>query len=442
MNDGIELIEEKRLEKLKAKYSKQSVLIVSSNKTIRNTLKRAFATLGFQMTNISVAEDYSEAKKTISEFAPHVVISNLYLSDGKSAIDLQKHHREYFPNSLNNLFMVLTEIDEHYVESLEHEYELDGLFLGQFNFKEYVENFAEVLERKMVTSKADILEAKVKEALAKKDAQAAFTFLTAATEAGLEDYRRKSLEADAHYLNNDHKSALKLYEEVLTEDSCNFHALINTITINYSDKNYGVAHDYCEKFLSHFSSPPRHLPVILKIFLFNKEYFRIIKLCKEYDHDDRLEVSVKLNIAAALALCGKSLLADQKDFAVEAFERAISVSGGQSFNILQMVVTSLVSDPDLIEKSIAILEKYRDNFSDVNQFVALEFDVLTSKRSAQENLSEGMMLIKKNVKSYRIYETLISSSLETGRRKEAIEDLVFEACREFPDYSTQFKRYI
>jgi len=107
-----------------------------------------------------------------------------------------------------------------------------------------------------------------------------------------------------------------------------------------------------------------------------------------------------------------------------------------------MVVTSLVSDPDLIEKSIAILEKYRDNFSDVNQFVALEFDVLTSKRSAQENLSEGMMLIKKNVKSYRIYETLISSSLETGRRKEAIEDLVFEACREFPDYSTQFKRYI
>jgi tetratricopeptide (TPR) repeat protein len=436
------LVDEKLLAKIEAKYGKFSILIVSSNKTLKNTFKRAFNALNFRMTNIAVADDFKEAQAVIKEHAPHIIVTNLYLKDDKTAIDLLKVHREYFPSTMKNFFIVTTEIDEHYISSMEHEYEFDSLLQGQFNFQEYVQSFANTLERKLSQSKAEILEARVKEALLKDEPDTALSYLSAADEADMDEYMKASLEADCYYKKNNHEEALKRYEKVLEHDSENFHALINAININYSDKNYSVAHDYCDKFLTHFSSPPKHLPVFLKVFIFNKEYLRIIKLCQEYDHDDRIDFHVKLNIAAALALCGKSLLDEDHDLAMEAFDRAISVSGGQSFNILQMVVTSLLTVSDLHDKAIKIMEKYRDNFMKMNQYIALEYDVLTHSRSAQENISEGMSLISKNVKSYRIYETLITSSVQTGRRKEVIEDLVFEACKEFPDYSEQFKRYI
>jgi len=436
------LVDEKLLEQIQEKFGKYSILIVSSNKTLKNTFKKALSALSFRMTNVAVADDFNEASTIIREHAPHIIITNLYLKDDKSAVDLFKVHREYFPSTLKNFFIVSTEIDEHYISSLEYEYEFDSLLQGQFSFQEYVQSLASTLESKLAPSKSEALIAKVKEQLAKGEADNALSMLEASKEAGLEDIVKLNLEADAYFLKNDHEESIKRYKEVLNEDHNNFHALINSITINFSDKNYQVAHDYCDIFLKQFSSPPRHLPIFLKVFLFNKEYIRIIKLCKEYDHDDRIDVHVKLNIAAALALCGKSMISTDKDLALEAFDRAISVSGGQSFNILQMVVTSLLADGNNYERAVKIIDKYRDNFVKMNQFVALEYDVLTHKRSAQENIKEGMELISKNVKSYRIYETLITSSVQTGRRKEVIEDLIFEACKEFPDYSTQFRRYI
>lgn len=436
------LVDEKLLAKLEAKFGKFRILIVSSNKTMKSTFKRAFTALNFKMANISVAEDYSEACKIIREGAPHILVTSLYLKDDKTAMDLFAIHREYFPTSLKNFFFVTTEIEEHYISSLEHEYEFDALLQGQFSFQQYVQTFSKTLKKKLNPTKSDVLVAKVKEQIRAKEYDKGLAMIAASEDFQINEIDKLNLEADIYFKKNEPQEALKRYREVLNFDARNFNALVNTISINFSDKNYGVAYEYTQKFLENFSAPPNYLPIILKVLLFNKEYFKIIKLCKEYDQDDRIDLHVKLNIAAALALCGKSLITSNLEVATEAFERAISISGGQSFNILQMVVTSLLAKSELHEKAVGFVEKYRANFIKMNQFIALEYDVMAPRRSAQENISEGMQLINKNVKSYKIYETIITSSVKTGRRKEVIEDLVFEACKEFPDYSEQFKRYI
>ncbi|EQC50632.1 lipopolysaccharide assembly protein LapB [Bacteriovorax sp. DB6_IX] len=436
------LVDEKLLAKLEAKFGKFRILIVSSNKTMKSTFKRAFTALNFKMANIAVAEDYSEACKIIKEDAPHILVTSLYLKDDKTAMDLFAIHREYFPTSLKNFFFVTTEIEEHYISSLEHEYEFDALLQGQFSFQQYVQTFSKTLEKKLNPTKSDVLVAKVKEQIRAKEYDKGLAMIAASEDLQINEIDKLNLEADIYFKKNEPQEALKRYREVLNFDARNFNALVNTISINFSDKNYGVAYEYTQKFLENFSAPPNYLPIILKVLLFNKEYFKIIKLCKEYDQDDRIDLHVKLNIAAALALCGKSLITSNLDVATEAFERAISISGGQSFNILQMVVTSLLAKSELHEKAVGFVEKYRANFIKMNQFIALEYDVMAPRRSAQENISEGMQLINQNVKSYKIYETIITSSVKTGRRKEVIEDLVFEACKEFPDYSEQFKRYI
>lgn len=435
-------VDQKLVQRIKSSFEQCNVLIVSNNKTTRSNLKRVLSTLGLPVNNIQITENFKTASIQMEEQLPEIIVSSLFLEEeGRTAVDILQAHKKLIPNRSKTIFAIITDKQDSFLPSFKHEFEFDSLINGVFNFQNLIEDFSKVFKHKLKQKSSAKMAYKVGECINKNEPDMALSLLQATNdELAMSEEEINLLKAQAHLLKEETDLAIEHFKKVC-DQAIDYRALINLIKLFYDQRNFREAGDYCELFLNNYIPLPDAVPMFLKTLLFNKRYDDIIKLSKHYENDEDLDIHIKLNISAALALCGKSMMETNKNAAITALTDALKTSSGQSFNILQMVINSLLATNSEYDLCMKFLDQYKNNFSENKQFIALEFDVLSVQRSPSETLKEAMELIKNNIKSHRIYEELIDSSIKTGRRKEAVEDLIFEACKEFPDYSQDFKKF-
>ncbi|EQC47367.1 hypothetical protein [Bacteriovorax sp. Seq25_V] len=441
MNKEVEVVSPDLVQKIKKTFGESQVLIVSNNKAMRNNLKRVFVTLGFPIGGIGIAEDYKTAKEVLEEHSPNIIVSN-YLLEGANVIDLRNLHFDLQANRLKSLFFILTELDHPSLKNLEHDYDIDGVLTGVQNFQTTLDYFADKFEKRVNVTKSHLFTFKIMELLNQGHSEKAKSFMGAAFEIDVPEIQRELMSARINLSLNNFDDALTSLKRIIEIDAKNYFALSEIINIYYNQRNFDLAYNYVASFTKHYTPSASKLPNILKILLFNKSNVEVVKICEAYKNDADLDQQTKLNIAAALALAGKALMKDKPNLAGEALNDSIAISGGQNFNILQMVINSIIEESENYDLAQKFIEKYRHNYTDIKPFLALEFDVFKRSRNAGEIFKEGIELIKNDIKSFSIYDSLISASISIGRRQEAIEDLVFEACREFPDYCDQFKSHL
>ncbi len=441
LNKETEIVSQELVQRVKKNFGESQVLIVSNNKAMRNNIKRVFVTLGFPISSIGIAEDYKTAKEALEEHSPNIIISN-YALEGASVVDLRNLHFELQANRLKSLFFIVTELDSPALKNLEYDYDLDGVLTGVQNFQTTLDYFTEKFEKRVSVTKSTLFIFKIMELLNQGHAEKAKSFLDAANEIEIHDLQKEIITAKINIALNNYDEAQLSLQKIIELDNTNYYALTEIINIFYNQRNFEQAFKYVIQFTKNYIPSTNKLPNILKILLFNKANIEVVKICEIFKNDDDIDQQTKLNIAAALALAGKALIKDKPNLANDALNDSIAISGGQNFNILQMVINSIIDESENYDLAQKFIEKYRHNYTDIKPFLALEFDVFKRSRNAGEIFKEGIELIKNDIKSFNIYDSLISASVLMGRRPEAIEDLVFEACREFPDFCDQFKSHL
>lgn len=426
---------------IKRNFVDSQVLIASSNKALRNNLKKVLSTMGFTLNNIGVCEDIRSAHQIIETHCPPIVIYAGSDND-QDIIPLVNLHKNLFPNRLKAFFLVVSEKDNRFFQNFKYDYDIEGVFLDTQNFGQLLNFFTSIFELNQVETKSQIFNSKIREFIFLGQFEKAKAFLQSSQDFKISDELKLEYLAKIDIYQHNFDDALKNLEKLCLSNNKNYFALTSMIEIFFQQKSFDLAWEYVNHFLKFYTCSEKNIPTFLKVMLFNKEYLHVIKFCEKYANEVNIDSAVKLNMAAALALCGKNIITDRPNAGKDALELAIKISGGMNLNIINMVITSIIESVKDIDYAAKIIEQYRINFQDSKQFLAIEFEISRRVKKPEEIIIEANNLLKKDIKTHSIYETLIEASHQLGRKRELIDDIVYEACKTFPEKCDYFKSLV
>lgn len=437
---GIE-IHEKLLKLVTAKFEGQSVLIVTPSKTLRTNLKKVLVMFHFSLDRIGVTDSFHAAKEIVTEYKPAIIISSFVIDEEFGSLDLMELHRENFPSPIDNIFISLTSSSNHYMRTYKYEHKYDEIFKGEQSIQGYANGLQSVFIQKLQVKPRDLTVAEIQSHINQKDYSTAINLLSE-KEQELRDVDNFSLLGEI-YLNQSHLDrSLEAYRLLLEEDPINFKALNNSIKAQYTLSNFKEASDLQDSFLEHFECVPENLILFLKIYIENSQFTKALNLAKQYTDDPFLSKEDKLSLVDLYQAAAKGMLDENPEMAQEAVEAVMSsllLSGGSNFKAFNSAIDILIKTSEFKSKAEELYAKYYSNFSDEKEIDLMEYKAYYASRNHDENFKQGIELFNKNFKSHFLFYTLIITGLEIGRKKDALEDIVYTAIKAFPDYRPNYE---
>lgn len=427
---------------IKKNYEETQIVVISSNKTLRMNIKKVLSELGFNLSNIGIVDDYQTGMIITQEHVPSIIICSLQQEDKYSFKDILNLHKELLPNRYKNLFFLMNETEFKYIDNYKFDHDFKDVFSGIQNYTNLMNFFSKNFKDALSFTKEKLLLSKINELITNNELEKVTSIITTIDQSYLSENLKNELLAKISLKKLDFESALQFLEKSYSHNNQGYHTLISLIRVEFELKRYEKAFHYIKEFIKLYDCSLDDIPNFLKIFLFNKDYLSVIRFCTKYIGDEQINSIIKLNMAAALALAGKNLIIEKPNLAKESLELALSLTGGTSFNILSMIVNSILESTKDYEYASMLLEQYKSNFSHHQQYPVLYFEVMRTKLMPNEILMETTKLLKDGFKSKTIYESLINASITIGRKKESVENIIFEACKTFPENCDFFKNLL
>lgn len=441
MKNEQDQINQELINAVKKNYEASQIVVISSNKSLRTNIKKILTDMGFNLASIGIFDDYQTGLKIIEEHTPAIVICSLQ-EDKIQFNRLLEMHKKLLPNRYKNLFFLMTERTEAYFKNYKYDFDFKDIYSGVQNYAALTNFFVENLKDALNFTKEKLLQAKIQELINNSEIDKVMSIVSTLDDKHINSNLRIDLLAKISALNNNNQDALRYFNESFAINDSSYITNINLIKIYFDMKEYDKAFSLIKHFTKNHECSPMHIPIFLKVFLFNKDYLNVIRFCSKYITDGTIDQTVKLNMAAALALSGKHLITEKPYLAKESLELALSISGGTSFNILSMIITSILDTTKDYAYAEQLLDQYKSNFSNHIQYPILCFEVAKSRLNPNETFIQTTQLLKEGFKSKSIYESLINASIIIGRKKELIEDIVYDACNTFPENCDFFKTLI
>ena len=439
-NEGLK-INQKLVGLVSEKYSQDNILIITSNKAVRMSIKKVLTHFNLSIDKIGVADSYSQAKQLIEMHKPRLIFSTYTLDDSHTSLDILSEHRKLYPNPSESVFCVFSDLDLPYIQSYKFEDGYDELYRGLSSIQNYINGLQAVFIRKLQLKATDKNSSIVRSEVYNNNFDRALEILNN-EELEISDADSYSIYAEIFHKQGLLEKALESYVFLLDEDPLNYHALKNTALIYFQMELFEEAYESVKEFREHYKCTPNVLKDFIDILICNRDYIGIVSMINSYIDDTNVDDSTKNKMTRALLIAGRHLKDSSPKTAKTCLADAIRLSGGRNFDTYDKALSEMSEVESLKPFAIELFNKYKSNFEAESKIELVEFFVLKHTFDETEKYAKGLKLIRNNIQDKRIYESVISSGISLGQKKESIEDLVFDACKFFPEQEGYFKNYL
>lgn len=421
-------------------FSSKKVLIIDPQKSLRSTFKRVLKDIGVPLNSIEFSEgDIQHAKESISEIKPELIFCPMSVQN-ISALDFYQLQRESIANALGTGFFIVSPQNSVMNATFILDNELDGCITEPFTAAGIKKTILAAVERKLVPTefleRYETLRARI------RTEDATLTIEEIEQLDTLPDAKEDKisyLKGLFFFQRHQYQEALEYLEDAHAYDPKAYQPMKKLAETYMQLKIWNKAYEVRQRMLENYPLNPETIPELIKLSVVNEKFDDIFHYLKIFEGLEEKSPQTEKYIAAGLTLCGKFLLQKgEKDRAVNALQKATKLSQGQ----LEVVKTasSLLLEHGFFLASKEIIDEYRDQYSDNPEFQIVELQILgQSPKTVPVALKSGLNLIAKGHKTPLVYENVIRLAVKMKRNPEFIDDLIFDACKLYPDQAQLFK---
>lgn len=425
--------------KLKEFLSQALIYLVTDNKLDRMSWKKAFVGFGVRPEQIVFFERFDRAMQAVQERPPMVLITAYEIKEEK-AYSLLEGFREARPNSAESLSLVVTELETQLLRLSQFELELDGVLIKPYNAQELDQKLTAILTKKSLLSADERKIGRALEALARGELDKVESFLGAASSKMEDLISFKILKGRYLRKNNMGKDAISVYEEA-TLGGDNYQAFAGLFDLLVEENMHQRAFEAASDLIAAFSLHPNRISNYAKICILTSHYHSFVEFAQKASEEGISEQELAWQLAAGLAICAKSIGIADKKVAVQASVKAVRL-GKEKRQIVEQALKNLL---DLGEhKLVEDLIRDLGEIEDLEDTIAVaEYRVLEANGGAPFLVfQKGMELTNKGVHDFHVYELLLKSAKQAGRKADFMEEMLDTASKHYPEKREYLKSLI
>lgn len=419
-------------------FSTKQVLIIDPNRTNRVSIKKLMTQLGVKLPNLHMSDNFEMAKEIIDQQSPEIIFSN-YTVTNKTAIEILDYHIEKVENRLNTGFFVISENNSPVMATIPLEYDIDGLLTTPFTIDGLQTTVLGSITPKVAPSKYDMAVEEGRLAFYKNNFDHAIEVLSKAKSASKKPISALFLLGETFKKRKEMKKAQDNFEEGLTFDSKNYKCLNALYKLFQEQSQFTDAYRIAKTILTDYPLNPSKIPELIRLSIQNADFESILGFASVLNQIENTDPELKRNISAGLAICGKFFMTiDKKTEGKKSLEDSAKLSEGKK-EIVENILNTLI-DNNEVDFAEGVLTKYAGDTFDVKAFDILIFQLDCKRCSPDDIFLKAKTLINKGTKDILVYKPLIKAMKEMGKSVEDIEDITFEASREFPEYKEELQK--
>lgn len=242
----------------------------------------------------------------------------------------------------------------------------------------------------------------------------------------------------------DLNGAIGYYKMASNLDPNYFQAVYNGLNCAVAEDEFQQAYHFANIIKDNHSLNPEFLEPLIQASLASRNFediFEYEEIFAKFKREQEVSNFVTNFMVNSLLSCAHVFHErhedDQRDDALRRAAHWCQMNLDQFKDICLLHIES--KNINEIEK---ILEKVaKHNFESLLGEIFI-FEIETLYKDTDYILSEGLKNIKQGIKSELIYENVIKAHIEAARRRDIIEDLVYDAAKDFPDRSEFFHIFL
>lgn len=415
-----------------AKYfSGKKALIIDPTGVNRTSIKKTLLNLGLIHKNIGNIDTIEGAIEYFETNTPDILFVKEDLEDGKG-LDLLEKHLKKVPNRLVGSFFLISEDNSLTKSTLVLDTECDAILLVPFTIQSIETTILETLKRKMKPSP-----------YLKAVELGKSKYITGDFEAALKSFDEAGQVNPKPVLANYYRSlilleqgsqdqALSVLLENLKQNEKHYKTLNSLGKIYFEKGNYQGAYDMECRILENYPLNAEKIPTLTRLSVLTEHYEDITNFAVLFKALDKVGENIQKFMCAGIAICGRFFVTHERvDEGVSLIEQAAKMANGR-ISVLQNLAESYLKMGDK-EKAISLLEKFSNDKTDEEQLQVLFFEIETVGSDLMKVVNEGRKMINSGIKSFQIYDCMLKALIEGGAKFDKIEDLAYEAQREFPE---------
>jgi tetratricopeptide (TPR) repeat protein len=418
-------------------FENKSWLIIDGATSTRGSIKKTLTQIGAQIGNMHDADNIADAENIILTKRPHFIITNQTVK-GNNSLPLFELHLKTITNRNKGGFFVITEENSLSEVAWVLEYEMDGIIALPLNGTTIIQTILNGIKRKInPTPYVNKLE-EGRAMYLNDQLDQAQTLFNASLELDERPYEGHSFLGQISQDKNLTIEAITAYEESVKHNPQYFKSLNKLGDLYYQEKNYKKSYDISLMIAKSFPISPEKIPELIRLSIINQKFEDIINYFKIFQTIKSPSTQMQNSLAAGMAILGKYFAScNDTDRAVEALRGAFKFSNGK-YEILKSITLTF----EELNKSEVIFELFEK--ADVSlwpkEVLGLQFHTLhLTCQDDQIVIREGEKLLKNNIQEPLLYRDMIERSIKMKRKIAYIENIVFEAQKNFPDLAKDFE---
>lgn len=415
-------------------------LVVDKNKISRASLRKLMMVMEMSSENITCIESFKEAENFIKREKPNFIFTEYKLGDFCGA-DLIHVHKESNPNRLEANFFLVSEKNNPTIHQRVLEDQMDSYVAKPFTL--------DMLQKSLTSSILTKLNPsnyikKVNEAISLvnlgkyDDAEKMFLDLEADPKC---DYQVYYYLAMINKRRQDIDEAKEFYLKSLESKPDHYLSINGILDMYLMEKDYVNAFKMLMELKNHHFITPTRQGIFVKLSLMNQQYDQIVDLFEQImklDPQDR-DIEGQKSMAAGLSICGRYYLTNKPKEGEEILKKAAEFAG-DNVDICRSILSALFE-----AKRPKLAQEIFQRLSDTNQLskddlTILELEVGFHTGNVGDILQKAMILKSKGMNNSKIYEIIIMCNVKLERKKEIIQDFIFEASRKYPQDKAKFEK--
>ena len=235
------------------------------------------------------------------------------------------------------------------------------------------------------------------------------------------------------------QEAIGIWNMGLDKDENNHQILCSLFDTYCESKMFVEAYAIAEVLTTKFPINPHRIPNFIRASLATENYDNLLTFCNTIvDVNDDL-TAIKKPIAAALAICGKSLLGgnfgDKNKIIISVSKKAIALCEIQS-NIYITSIENLLGI-----KEFELVREYIDQIptdEQVDRVLVIDLHVNEALESEESTYIKAQNLIRLNKVDPDIYNIALTVGKKLDKPGRQLNDIAFEGTKHYPDMKDKF----
>lgn len=418
----------------------KSALILTDSPTDKVAWKSLLNQIGVNLKEIHHVKAIDEATKFIETKKVDIFFSS-YRIKNEETFCVLKTYLDKYPDRSEHFCYYVSEKNSLTLSALVAEMELDALIIRPYNQNDLIKTLKESMLDAATMGKGlknfyrilgDIRSNNLDKAL--KEAQ---------------DYiKNKESSANGYYLlglvykeKGDTKDAIEIWEQGLSKKNDHYQILCALFDLLVENEKYIKAYRLSEKISAIYPVNPERIPNIIRTCLATGNHETLITFCETILELDEDLGKMTKPIAAALALCAKSMIQQEvnKELAFKVSIRAMNLAELQSK--IHLACLENLFDLEKYDELKANLDKIPIDNMKID-FEVLNLLVIERTQPAEDAYTVAHKMYKSERLAPNLFRVLIRCAKKIGKPKVQLEDFAFEGGKSFSELKVELNSLI